>query len=90
MINIEKHTIQLGAGDVDINVLESPSGAPVLALYNSNEEFTPSRSIFMGFDGRESIDGLISILRNIRRTYYPESKKSLLTDTQRFLFHKSI
>ena len=87
MINIEKHTIQLGAGDVDINVLESPSGAPVLALFNSNEEFTPSGSIFMGFDGRESIDGLISILRSIRRTYYPESKKSLFTDTQRFLFH---
>ena len=39
MINIEKHTIQLGAGDVDINILESPSGAPVLALFNSNEEF---------------------------------------------------
>ena len=87
MINIEKHTIQFGAGDVDISVLESPSGAPVLALFNSNAEFTPSGSFFMGFDGRESIDGLISILRSIRRTYYPEQKKSLFTDTQRFLFH---
>ena len=87
MINIEKHTIQLGAGDVDINILESPSGAPVLALFNSNEEFSPSGSIFIGFYGRESMDCLISILRSIRRTYYPDPKKSLFTDTQRFLFH---
>ena len=32
MINFDKHTIRLGTGDVDINVLESPSGLPVLAF----------------------------------------------------------
>ena len=35
MINFDKHAIRLGTGDVDINVLESPSGLPVLAFSNS-------------------------------------------------------
>ena len=44
MINFDKHTIRLGTGDVDINVLESPSGLPVLAFSNSDEELSMSGS----------------------------------------------
>ena len=40
MINFDKHTIRLGTGDVDINVLESPSGLPVLAFSNCDEDFS--------------------------------------------------
>ena len=86
MINFDKHTIRLGAGDVDINVLESPSGLPVLAFSNSDEELSMSGSLFMGFDNAESIDGLITILRSIRRFYFPDSRKKALADTQRFDF----
>ena len=86
MINFDKHAIRLGTGDVDINVLESPSGLPVLAFSNSDEEFSLSASLFMGFDNAESIDGLITILRSIRRSYYPDRRKKALADTQRFAF----
>ena len=86
MINFDKHTIRLGTGDVDINVLESSSGYPVLAFSNSDEEFSMSGSMFMGFDCAESIDGLITILRSIRRSYFPDSRKKALADTQRFDF----
>ena len=86
MINFDKHTIRLGAGDVDINVLESPSGLPVLAFSNSDEELSMSGSLFMGFDSAESIDGLITILRSIQRSYFPDSRKKALADTQRFDF----
>ena len=101
MINFDKHTIRLGTGDVDINVLESSSGYPVLAFSNSDEEFSMSGSMFfsnsdeefsmsgsmfMGFDCAESIDGLITILRSIRRSYFPERAKKALADTQRFDF----
>ena len=86
MINFDKHTIRLGTGDVDINVLESPSGLPVLAFSNSYGEFSMSGSLFMGFDNAESIDGLITILRSIRRFYFPDHRKKALTDTQRFDF----
>ena len=84
MINFRKHTIQLGIGDVSVSVLESPSGAPVLAFYNSVEGFSPAASVFMGFDGGESIDDMISVLRTIRRSYYPEPVRPVLADTQRF------
>ena len=86
MINCGKHTIRLGTGDVDINVLESPSGLPVLAFSNYDEDFSMPGSLFMGFDGAESIDGLITILRSIRRSYFPDSRKKALADTQRFDF----
>ena len=86
MINFDKHAIRLGTGDVDINVLESPSGLPVLAFSNSDEEFSMSGSMFMGFDSAESIDGLIAILRSIRRSYFPDRRKKALADTQRFDF----
>ena len=86
MINFDKHAIRLGTGDVDINVLESPSGLPVLAFSNSDDEFSMSESLFMGFDNAESIDGLITILRSIRRSYYPDRRKKALADTQRFAF----
>ena len=76
MINFDKHTIRLGTGDVDINVLESPSGLPVLAFSNSDEEFSMSGSMFI----------LITILRSIRRSYFPDSRKKALADTQRFDF----
>ena len=86
MINFDKHAIRLGTGDVDINVLESPSGLPVLAFSNIDEEFSMSGSLFMGFDNAESIDGLITILRSVRRSYYPDRMKKALADTQRFDF----
>ena len=86
MINFDKHTIRLGTGDVDINVLESPSGLPVLAFSNCDEDFSMPGSLFMGFDSAESIDGLITILRSIRRSYFPDSRKKALADTQRFDF----
>ena len=86
MINFDKHTIRLGTGDVDINVLESPSGLPVLAFSNSDEEFSMSGSMFMAFVCAESIYGLITILRSIRRSYFPERAKKALADTQRFDF----
>ena len=37
-------------------------------------------------DSAESIDGLITILRSIRRSYFPERAKKALADTQRFDF----
>lgn len=86
MINFDKHTIRLGTGDVDINVLESPSGLPVLAFSNSDEELSMSGSLFMGFDNAESIDGLITILRSIRRSFFLDCRKKALADTQRFDF----
>ena len=86
MINYDEHTIRLGTGDVDINVLESPSGYPVLAFSHSDEEFCMSGSLFMGFDSAESIAGLITILRSIRRSYFPDRTKKALADTQRFDF----
>ena len=86
MINFDKHTIRLGTGDVDINVLESPSGLPVLAFSNCDEDFSMPGSLFMGFDSAESIDGLIAILRSIQRSYFPDRRKKALADTQRFDF----
>ena len=86
MINYDKHTIRLGTGDVDINVMESPSGYPVLAFSNCDEEFSITGSLFMGFDKAESVDGLIAILRSIRRSYFPVNRKAAFSDTQRFDF----
>ena len=49
MINITRHTVQLGTGDVDINILSSPSGNPVLAFSEPMSSPTPGNSIFLGF-----------------------------------------
>ena len=68
MINISRHTVQLGTGDVDINVLSSPSG-------------TPGNSIFLGFTDAESIDNFISILKAVKKKYYPSPEFS---HTQQF------
>ena len=85
MINIRKHTVQLGTGDVNISILESQSGKPVLAFTNEGEEIGQD-SIFMGFSNGESIDAMISYLKELRRTYYPQKKHSLSTTQQFHIF----
>ncbi len=82
MINSNKHCIQLGTGDVDMTVLESRSGAPVVAFSNSGDGIGKG-SVFLGFANGESVDGLISFLRYLRRSYYPQSDTGL-SSTQRF------
>lgn len=83
MIDLAKHSMHLGSGDVDIDVLESASGTPVIAFTNQYEDLSPANSFFLGFSNGESIDSMIAFLRNIRRTYYPQ-KKSSLSSTQKF------
>ena len=61
------------------------SGKPFRAS-NYDEDFSMPGSLFMGFDSAESIDGLITILRSVRRSYFPDHRKKALTDTQRFDF----
>lgn len=82
MINFKKHTIRFGGGDIDIDVIETESGKPVIAFSNQGEGIG-KESLYMGFDNGEAIDGLISILRSVRRTYYPQSRTSL-SSTQKF------
>ena len=38
----------------------------------------------MGFSSRESIDGLIAALQDVRSVYYPPKKERRLEDTQQF------
>ena len=76
MINFDKHTVRFGAGDIDIDVIETSTGKPVLAFSNKGESVGRD-SLFVGFDIGESINGLITILRNIRRTYYSQPKATL-------------
>ena len=83
MIDLAKHSMHLGSGDVDIDILESASGTPVIAFTNQYEDLSPANSFFLGFSNGESIDSMIAFLRNIRRTYYPQ-KKSNLSSTQKF------
>ena len=83
MIDLAKHSMHLGSGDVDIDVLESASGTPVIAFTNQYEDLSPANSFFLGFSNGESIDSMIAFLRNIRRTYYPQ-KESSLSSTQKF------
>ena len=88
MINFDKHTVRFGSGDIDIDVIETNAGTPVLALSNKGEKMGKD-SLFIGFDNGESIDGLIAILRNIRKTYYVQPKNSLST-TQAFKIYTDI
>ena len=81
MINITRHTLQLGTGDVDINILSSPSGNPVLAFSEPMSSPTPGNSIFLGFTDDKSIDDFISILKAVKKKYYPSPE---LSHTQQF------
>lgn len=81
MINNEKHMIQLGTGDVDMQILSSPGGNPVIVFNNRWDEVGPD-SAFMGFANAESIDGFIEILKKVKREYYS------LNQTQRFNLEK--
>ena len=81
MINISRHTVQLGTGDVDINILSSPSGNPVLAFSEPMSSPTSGNSIFLGFTDDTSIDDFISILKAVKKKYYPSPE---LSHTQQF------
>ena len=81
MINISRHTVQLGTGDVDINILSSPSGNPVLAFSEPMSSPTSGNSIFLGFTDYKSIDDFISILKAVKKKYYPSPE---LSHTQQF------
>ena len=81
MINITKHTVQLGTGDVDINILSSPSRNPVLAFSEPMSSPTPGNSFFLGFTDDKSIDDFISILKAVKKKYYPSPE---LSHTQQF------
>ena len=81
MINISRHTVQLGTGDVDIKILSSPSGNPVLAFSEPMSSPTSGNSIFLGFTDDKSIDDFISILKAVKKKYYPSPE---LSHTQQF------
>ena len=40
MIDLAKHSMHLGSGDVDIDILESASGTPVIAFTNQYENLS--------------------------------------------------
>ena len=82
MINLDKHTIHLGTGDVDIDIIETSRGKPVIAFSNTGDG-VGQNSVFMGFASGESIDSMISFLRSLRRNYYPVSQAPL-SSTQSF------
>lgn len=86
MINLDRHTINLGAGDVGIQILQGGTvekPIPVFSFYNlCNEE----QRILMGFSSQESIDGMIAALQHVKSVYYPSQKKKKLDDTQQFDF----
>ena len=79
MININKHTVQIGTGDVDVNILTSPGGNPILAFTEKGKDPTPANSIFLGFTSGESIDEFVSVLKVVRKKYYKG-----LDETQQF------
>ena len=81
MINITRHTVQLGTGDVDINILSSPSGNPVLAFSEPMSSPTSGNSIFLGFTDDKSLDDFITILKAVKKKYYPSPE---LSHTQQF------
>ncbi len=83
MINLAKHTINLGTGDVGVTILQGGSAEnpiPVFAFYNKSKE---DERILMGFSSRDSIDSFIAALQHVRDVYYPLPKKNL-GDTQAF------
>ena len=81
MINISKHTVQLGSGDVDINVMSSPGGHPILVFTEPMTNPTPDNSIFLGFSDGKSMDDFISVLKAVKKKYYPSPE---LSHTQQF------
>ena len=84
MINLERHTIQLGGGDVGVKILQGGSiekPVPVFAFYNLNNE---SERILMAFSDQASLNSMIDALEHVREVYYPRKKKNPLGDTQRF------
>ncbi len=85
MVNLEKHTIHLGTGDVGVQILQGGSihkPIPVFSFYNLDNE---SQRILMGFSSKESIDSLIAALQHVKNVYYPTQKKARsLEDTQQF------
>ncbi|MCR5088019.1 MAG: hypothetical protein K6C08_00725 [Oscillospiraceae bacterium] len=85
MINLNRHTINLGTGDVGIQILQGGSvekPVPVFAFYNLADE---KERILMGFSSKESIDSMIAALQNVRSIYYPAPiRKKSLEDTQQF------
>ena len=86
MINLERHTINLGAGDVGIQILQGGSvekPIPVFSFYNLNNE---EQRVLMGFSSQESIDGLIAALQHVKNVYYPPKRTKKLEDTQQFNF----
>ena len=84
MINLDRHTINLGTGDVGVQILQggtSEKPIPVFSFYNLlNEE----QRILMAFSSLESIDGLIAALQHVKNVYYPPRKAKKLEDTQQF------
>lgn len=85
MINLEKHTINLGTGDVGVEILQGGSElkpVPVFSFYNTDDK---SQRILMAFSSKESIDSLIDALQHVKNVYYPAPKrKKSLGDTQQF------
>ena len=72
MINLEKHTINLGTGDVGVQILQGGSienPVPVFAFYNlSNEE----QRVLMGFSG-------VSIIRRKKKESWKIHSSLILT-----------
>ena len=85
MVNLEKHTIHLGTGDVGVQILQGGSISnpiPVFSFYNLENE---SQRILMGFSSKESLDSMIAALQHVKNVYYPSPKKNRsLEDTQQF------
>ncbi len=84
MINLERHTVNLGTGDVGLQILQggtTEKPIPVLSFYNmSNEE----QRILFGFSSPDSIDSLIAALQHVKSVYYPPRREKKLEDTQQF------
>ena len=85
MINLERHTINLGTGDVGVQILQGGSTEkpiPVFSFYNLSKK---DERVLIGFSSKESIDSLIAALQHVRSVYYPAQKhEKKLGDTQQF------
>ncbi len=85
MVNLERHTIYLGTGDVEVQILQGGTlekPVPVLSFYNTDDE---TQRVLMGFSSKESIEGLIAALQHVKNVYYPgQKRKKGLGDTQQF------
>ena len=85
MINLERHTINLGTGDVGVQILQggtTEKPVPVFAFYNLDHE---DQRVLMGFSSKESIESMIAALQHVKNVYYPTPKRAKsLEDTQQF------